>query len=338
MMSTFFCPNCMASGGARVESRREVLSVRGTAITVDSRVAVCDECGQDIWVDELSDQTLALAFAEFRRLHHLLSPEEIRSIRNRWGLGQRAFSLLLGWGEITLHRYEAGSLQDAAHDAQLRMAEHADNVRILLEANGNRLTPRQHETLTKQLENATALEADSECGDEAFERLLAQEAKGEYGGDAALSLSKVRETIVYFCETPNMFVTKLAKLMFYADFLHHKEHTTSITGLAYAHLPHGPVPEHYERIRADVLENNVVHLEERCGDDWGGEVLVADRVADLDAFAPGELVVLEAVRSRLGNLTSLAVRDMSHAETAYSSTSMGQRISYETSSDLSLTL
>ena len=71
-----------------------------------------------------------------------------------------------------------------------------------------------------------------------------------------------------------MFVTKLAKLMFYADFLHYREHTTSITGLAYAHAPQGPIPDRYERIRDDVIENAVVEIRERCGDSWAGEVLV----------------------------------------------------------------
>jgi len=328
----------MADREVRVESRRETLSVRGTEIEIDSRVAVCMKCGEDVWDDQFADETLAAAFAEYRRQHHLLSPEEMARVRAQWGLGQRAFSLLLGWGEITLHRYEAGSLQDAAHDAQMKMAASPENVRIFLAANGDRLTPRQRAALEKRLDEALALEADDECGDEALERLLAREAAGQYGGDCPLSMAKVREAIVYFCQVPDMYVTKLAKLLFYADFLHHKENTTSITGLAYAHLPHGPVPEHYELIRADLLDNAAVRTEERCGADWSGEVLVAEREPDLAVFAPDEIRVLESVRSRLASLTSLAVRDMSHAETAYESTSMGQRIPYTSAAGLTLSL
>jgi len=334
-MSTTFCPTCMKDTDVHIEDRRETLPVRGEDIDVESHVAVCSACGEDVWIDELEDETLARAFAEYRRRHRLLQPEEMKRIRKRWGLGQRAFAQLLGWGEITLHRYESGSLQDAAHDAQLRMAERAENVRILLESNGERITPRQRETVEQRLEAAEALAADCECGDEDFERLLARRAEGGYGGNAPLSLAKVREMIAYFAELPDMFVTKLAKLMFYADFLHFRENTTSITGLAYAHAPQGPIPDRYERIRDDVIENAVVEIEERFGDSWAGEVLVAQRPADLSVFSKSELVVLRAVRKRLGAKTSKRLSDMSHAETAWTTTEMGRRIPYETARELS---
>ena len=146
-MSTTFCPACMKDADVRIEGRRETLPVRGEDIEVEARVAVCSTCGEDIWLDELEGETLARAFAEYRRRRRLLQPDEMARIRRRWGLGQRAFALLLGWGEVTLHRYESGSLQDAAHDAQLRMAERPENIRTLLEAHGERLTPRQRLSL-----------------------------------------------------------------------------------------------------------------------------------------------------------------------------------------------
>jgi len=336
-MSTTVCPACMKDTDVHIEDRRETLPVRGEDIEVDARVAVCSTCGEDVWLDELEDETLALAFFEYRRRHHLLQPEEMERIRRLWGLGQRAFAQLLGWGEITLHRYENGSLQDGAHDAQLRMAERPENVRTLLESNGNRLTPRQRDTVVRHLEEAEALAAECECGDEDFERLLAQRARGGYGGNAPLSLAKVREMVAYFGELPDMFVTKLAKLMFYADFLHYRDHTTSITGLAYAHAPQGPIPDRYERIKDDVIENAVVEIQERCGDSWSGEVLVAQRPADLGVFSESELAVLRAVRKRLGAKTSKRLSEMSHAETAWTTTEMGERIPYETARELSPT-
>jgi len=337
-MSTTFCPTCMKDTDVRIEDRRETLPVRGEDIEIEARVAVCPTCGEDVWLDEFEDETLALAFAEYRRRHHLLQPEEMERIRRLWGLGQRAFAQLLGWGEITLHRYENGSLQDAAHDAQLRMAERPENVRTLLESNGNRLTPRQRDTVMRRLEEAEALAAECECGDEDFERLLARRAEGCYGGNVPLSLAKVREMIAYFAELPDLFVTKLAKLMFYADFLHYREHTTSITGLAYAHAPQGPIPDRYERIRDDVIENAVVEIQERFGDSWAGEVLVARHSADMGVFSGTELAVLRVVRERLASKTSKSLSYMSHSEEAWTTTEMGERIPYETARQLSPTL
>jgi len=326
----------MADREVTIESRQERLAVRDTDVEIRSRVAVCTACGEDVWDDELADETLSRAFDEYRHIHGLLSPDEMARIRSQWGLGQRAFSLLLGWGEISLHRYESGSIQDSAHDAQMRMAESPENIRILLEANGHRLTPRQYATVLRRLEDALEQEGAADCGDQVLEQLLAREAAGQYGGDTLLSMAKVREAIVYFCSAPDMWVTKLAKMLFYSDFLHYKLNTTSITGLAYAHLPRGPVPEHYELIRADLLDSSAVSIEERNGANWSGEVIVAEREPDLSVFDPSELQVLEAVRVKLEGLTSKAISEMSHAETAYAATTMGERIPYGTAADLSL--
>jgi putative zinc finger/helix-turn-helix YgiT family protein len=333
-MSTTFCPQCMKETDVHIEDRRETLPVRGEDIEVESRVAVCSTCGEDVWLDELEDETLARAYAEYRRRHRLLQPEEMQQIRRRWGLGQRAFALLLGWGEITLHRYETGSLQDSAHDVQLRMATRPESVRALLEAHGNRLTPRQRETLERRLEDAESAAADCGCDDEDFERLLALRAEGGYGGNASLSLTKVREMIAYFAGLPDMYVTKLAKLMFYADFLHYREHTTSITGLAYAHAPWGPIPDKYDRVRADAIENSLVAIEERFYADRPVEVLRAQRSATLSVFSESEVSILKIVAQRLSRKSSKALSDMSHMETAWTTTANGERIPYETARDL----
>lgn len=335
-MSTTFCPQCMKETDVHIDTRRETLPVRGEDIEVEARVAVCLTCGEDVWVDELEDETLRRAFAEYRRRHHLLQPEEMQRIRRRWGLGRRAFALLLGWGEITLHRYETGSLQDGAHDVQLRLAERPENVRTLLQANGGRLTVRQRDAVERSLAQTDAVEDNCDCEDEDFERLLARRAAGGFGGNVPLSLAKVREMIAYFTSLPDMYVTKLAKLMFYADFLHYREHTTSITGLAYAHAPWGPIPDQYDRVRADAIESALVVTEERFYGDKPVEVLHAQRVASMTSFLPSEASALEAVVQKLGHLSSKALSDMSHEETAWMTTANGERIPYEAAKGLSL--
>jgi uncharacterized protein YegP (UPF0339 family) len=40
---------------------------------------------------------------------------------------------LLGFGDVTIHRYENGALQDAAHDRLLRLIREPANLRTLLE-------------------------------------------------------------------------------------------------------------------------------------------------------------------------------------------------------------
>jgi putative zinc finger/helix-turn-helix YgiT family protein len=183
---------CFECGGLvtpRVEERKEALPVRGEPTEVLARVAVCPECGADMSIEELDNATLVAAFNLYREKHGLMAPEEVKRLRERYGLGVRPFSLLLGWGEITAHRYETGSLQDAAHEAALRLAEEPANIRVYLSANGDKLTARQRARLESHLQ---AIEArDYGRAEVRSGRLVARETQADYGNrllpDVAIS-------------------------------------------------------------------------------------------------------------------------------------------------------
>lgn len=44
-------------------------------------------------------------------------------LREKYGLSQQQLARLLGWGRVTVQRYEKGALQDTAHDLLLRQLE-----------------------------------------------------------------------------------------------------------------------------------------------------------------------------------------------------------------------
>lgn len=174
-MEQAFCPTCLEMTGYTVNSRREIFTVRGEDIEVDIRVAVCDRCGGDIGLEELDDVSFRDTYSIYRARHNLLQPEQIREIRSRYGLGQKAFARLLGWGDVTLARYETGALQSEAHDAALRLAEDPQNVRRLLDLNRDKLSADQVATVEARL------------GDLITERgaVLAREESASYGAEVA---------------------------------------------------------------------------------------------------------------------------------------------------------
>ena len=62
------------------------------------------------------------AIANYRRKHGLLSANEIRAIRERFGLTQAEFARLLRLGANTLSRWESGrNVQTEAMDTLLRL-------------------------------------------------------------------------------------------------------------------------------------------------------------------------------------------------------------------------
>ena len=80
-----------------VVTKKETYDVCGEAIEVDAQVLICEECGEEFYYEEFDNATLIQAYNEYRRKHKLLFPEEIKKIREQYGLSQRSFAKLLNW-------------------------------------------------------------------------------------------------------------------------------------------------------------------------------------------------------------------------------------------------
>lgn len=95
--------------------------VRGEKFTVRSEAMVCNRCGFQALSDEQSAAyTVAISDA-YRQNHGLLTSKELKDIRKRLGLSQRVFARFLKVGVASVKRWEAGLIQDEAHDQLIRL-------------------------------------------------------------------------------------------------------------------------------------------------------------------------------------------------------------------------
>lgn len=65
-------------------------------------------CGETLSDPDRDDAVLRTARDLYRQKHGLLTSSNIARLRGRYGLSQRALARLLGWGEVTIQRYEKG--------------------------------------------------------------------------------------------------------------------------------------------------------------------------------------------------------------------------------------
>ena len=154
-----YCEQCEKEAETKVITKREAYQVCGELIEVDAQVLVCSECGDELFCEELDNATLVKAYNEYRRAHKLLLPEEIKRIREQYGLSQRSFAKLLNWGDKTICRYENGSIQDKAHNSILLFLREPENMRTYLTENEVTLDERQ---VTKLLKRIEKIEEDEE--------------------------------------------------------------------------------------------------------------------------------------------------------------------------------
>lgn len=152
-----YCDQCGKETETKVVSKRESYNVCGDLIEVDAQVLVCLKCGEELFCEELDNATLLSAYNEYRRKHKLLFPEEIRKIREQYGLSQENFAKLLNWED---KRYENGSIQDKAHNSILLFLRKPENMKIYLTENEVALDEKQIKKLLKTVEK---LEKEREC-------------------------------------------------------------------------------------------------------------------------------------------------------------------------------
>ena len=80
-----FCPNCEEYTNVTLRVEKEVYDVRGEPIEVEAEVAICQKCGSQIFGEERDSQNLEIAYSRYREKHSLLSPDEIRTTREKYG-------------------------------------------------------------------------------------------------------------------------------------------------------------------------------------------------------------------------------------------------------------
>lgn len=115
------CPGC----GALMAERRLALKlpVNGEDVRVPSAVHLrCPKCDEVVLRFSDARRLQEDAIAHYRKKHGLLSADEIRGIRERFGLTQSELARLLHLGANTISRWESGrNVQTEAMEMLLRL-------------------------------------------------------------------------------------------------------------------------------------------------------------------------------------------------------------------------
>lgn len=329
-MNKNICPYCNEMREVKHVHEKENISVRGENIIVKSSFIQCNTCKNSFDDPKSKFDVLDAAYREYRNKHNMLQPEAIKKWRIGLNLTQIELSRILGFGDVTISRYESGKLQENAHDKAMRLAMKPMNMLSLINENDRCISDKtKKQTVINILQNQLDLESSFESF---FEFKFNTYQPNEYSGYKKLNLDKVFAAIMFFCGDLAIFKTKLNKLMFYADFKYFNEHGSSITGLQYVKLPYGPVPDHYDYYIATLLmEQKLTKAEENCG-----EKLLTCTKSDLSVFNDDELQTLIYIKKYFAKFTASKISDYSHNEKAYVLTADTAFIPYTLAENLSV--
>jgi putative zinc finger/helix-turn-helix YgiT family protein len=338
--SELACPKCERYCAVISEERNEEFVVRGEKMSISGEVDVCADCGAVFWTEKY-DALMKSAYEEYKKVYGLLSSEEIRQIREIYGLSQDLFSAILGIGPASLQRYETGAVQTIAYDGIIREARDAARFLETLEKNKNNVSPKDYAFAKTSIEKNIGLKINP-LGRYLDIELIANDTPSEWNGNRVFSYEKFRSMLIHillWLRKEEVYITKLNKLLFFIDFVSYKIHSNSITGLYYVRWNYGPVPagrvSYYLYDYAE--KTGVVSIREDEREYGISKILTLNDNANIPDFLDAsEMEIVKMVMEKIGQLKAKDLSEKSHKERAWIETKPNEKISYTFAADVIL--
>lgn len=149
-----FCVECRDMVEYHIKEKKMTKNIKGKEIEYVGKTAFCIECKSEMFVAEIRDYNLMMLDEAFRKKEDLITVPEMEFILEKYNIGKRPLSLLLGWGELTLTRYLDGDIPTRQYSETLRkILNEPGYMKELLEKNKESLTKIAYKRCSEALEN-----------------------------------------------------------------------------------------------------------------------------------------------------------------------------------------
>ena len=149
-----FCEKCRDMVEYYVKTVDKEKEIKGRKLKYVGKVAYCDECKEEIFVPEIRDYNLRALDDAYREAENLIKVDDIEQILEKYDIGKRPLSLLLGWGEGTLTRYVGGDTPTKPYsDLLKRILVDEDYYREILKDNKDKISDVAYSKSINAVEN-----------------------------------------------------------------------------------------------------------------------------------------------------------------------------------------
>ena len=275
-----YCYNCDNDVDFRVEESIIQRDIKDVNFSYLAKVAFCNECGEEIYIAELSDENTRIANKEYRAIMDLIQVAEIEAILTKYNIGQKPLATLLGWGEATIIRYLKGLTPTRKYSQTLRKLMDPNYMLELFQTNKESLTPV--------------------CQRKLYSKLIALLDQGA----AAVNENKLFAIAEYFLNKldpeagESITPLKLQKLVFYAQAWSFGFHRSSLLEEDFQAWVHGPV-----------IPSLYIHFKE-----FGSANIPKVYSFDPSVFNTEELYILDIVWSVYGKYDAKYLERLTHIE------------------------
>lgn len=258
-----YCPVCEESHELLIKEKLENVLIKGESVEYTKRYYYCTKSSLEFLPGNVLDENILRANDLYRKKIGLLTSEEIKNIRNKYKLTQKDFANLLGWGDITIQRYESKKVQDETYDSIIRKIGKNPNFALEnLEKHRKLFSEKKFELIRSNLLHCIESFGIRNLKKEIFKsNYYFYSKKSEMNGYRLVDADKIVNTICYFSNIFDPLYSFVVYIfLWYSDMIFYKRNRHSITGLVYKYVyPDNILPVSYNEII--LLSSNIKVVE-----------------------------------------------------------------------------
>lgn len=123
MISKLSCPDCEKVVEVSEIKKETNVVINGKNVSFLAPMYKCSVCGCEFQTMEQLEESLKLGKSAAEKQSDELTPEKIISIREKYNASQKAFSIILGMGELTINKYEHGEKPSSSNRMLLLLSD-----------------------------------------------------------------------------------------------------------------------------------------------------------------------------------------------------------------------
>jgi len=153
-----FCEECREMVAYKIKTLHMTMEIKGKSIEFEGKEAYCPECDSKLFVAELRDYNLKQLDIAYRKAENLITVSEIEHLLQKYNIGKRPLSNLLGWGDITLTRYLDGSIPTKQYsDRLLEISGDINAMEAILDKNKELIADSAYKKCIEAIERTKSL-------------------------------------------------------------------------------------------------------------------------------------------------------------------------------------
>lgn len=333
-----YCPYCKKEVEYKIE-KRALKEFRGIEVNTFENVAICNECNQDLYVNKIEDENNERIYKIYREKANIIKAEDIVKLREKYDISQRELTAILGFGKMTINRYERGGLPTKSQSDYIKLLiENEDRfIEKVKEAyENNNITEKTYKKIVSEGQEENISKKRVQENIRRYLKEVLNRKPDIYNGYKSLDLEKVENIISYIAsKVKNLTITSLNKYLWYIDMLSFNKRAVAITGLTYQNQKFGPTIVYKKYDELSLLDDKY-QREDIETENGNTTKIISNENFNLDKISDSEKEIIDTIIKLLKNKKVTDISEMSHREDGWKKTKRLEKISFEYAMNLNI--